>query len=68
MLAERGGIHKMFRAIDEDKSGWASRKEMRMLMLNLNLETIIKPKVRAPTEYCSRRLHGACQERGRAGE
>ena len=45
MLLERGGITKMFRVIDEDKSGWASRKELRLLVMHLNLETIIRPQV-----------------------
>ena len=45
MLLERGGLTKMFRIIDEDKSGWCSRKEMRALVLNLNLETIIRPAI-----------------------
>ena len=35
----------MFRAIDEDKSNKLSRKEVRQLIINLNLENIIKPKI-----------------------
>ena len=35
----------MFRLIDEDKSGSCSRGEMRQLVLNLNLEAIIRPAV-----------------------
>jgi len=45
MLLERGGLTKMFRSIDEDKSGTASRKEMRMLIRKLNLETVIRPHI-----------------------
>jgi len=45
MLEERGGITKMFRIIDEDKSGWCSRKELRMLMVHLNLETVVRPPI-----------------------
>jgi Ca2+-binding EF-hand superfamily protein len=45
MLAERGGLTKMFRVIDEDKSGWCSRKEVRQLILNLNLESVIRPAI-----------------------
>ena len=45
MMAERGGITKMFRAIDEDKSNKLSRKEVRQLIINLNLENVIKPKI-----------------------
>jgi len=45
MLMERGGLTKMFRNVDEDKSGWCSRAEMRRLVMNLNLETVIRPKV-----------------------
>lgn len=45
MLEERGGITKMFRIIDEDKSGWCSRKELRMLMIHLNLESVVRPQV-----------------------
>jgi Ca2+-binding EF-hand superfamily protein len=45
MLAERGGLTKMFRAIDVDKSGSLSRKEVRMLVLNLNLESIVRPQI-----------------------
>ena len=35
----------MFRAIDEDKSNKLSRKEVRQLIINLNLENVIKPKI-----------------------
>jgi len=45
MLLERGGHAKMFRKIDEDKSGKCSRKEIRWLTKNLNLETVIRPEV-----------------------
>ena len=45
MLNDRGGLTKMFRAIDVDKSGSLSRKEVRMLILNLNLESIVRPQI-----------------------
>lgn len=45
MLFERGGLTKMFRAIDEDKSGACSRQEVRQLIMNLNLESIIRPAI-----------------------
>jgi len=45
MLLERGGLTKMFRNIDEDKSGMCSRAEVRQLILNLNLESIVRPAV-----------------------
>jgi Ca2+-binding EF-hand superfamily protein len=45
MLMDRGGLTKMFRVIDEDKSGACSRGEMRQLVLNLNLEAIVRPPV-----------------------
>lgn len=45
MLFERGGLTKMFRAIDEDKSGACSRQEVRQLIQNLNLETLVRPVV-----------------------
>lgn len=44
-LMERGGILKMFRVMDEDKSGRLSRGEVRMMVGLLNLETIIRPAV-----------------------
>lgn len=45
MLHERGGMTKMFRQIDEDKSGFCSRQELRQLIFNLNLSTVIRPAV-----------------------
>ena len=45
MLMNRGGLTKMFRVIDEDKSGACTRGEMRQLVLNLNLESIVRPIV-----------------------
>ena len=45
MLFERGGLQKMFRRIDEDKSGACSREEVRLLVRNLNLETVLRPVV-----------------------
>lgn len=45
MLMERGGLTKMFRAIDEDKSGSCSRQEVRQLVFNLNLEAIVRPAI-----------------------
>jgi len=45
MLHERGGLTKMFRAIDEDKSGYCSRQELRQLILNLNLGSVVRPAV-----------------------
>lgn len=43
MIFERGGLTKMFRMIDEDKSGQCTRLELRQLVLNLNLDTVIRP-------------------------
>ena len=45
MLTQRGGLTKMFRAIDEDKSGSLSRQEVRQLVMGLNLENIVRPAV-----------------------
>jgi len=45
MLHDRGGLTKMFRIIDEDKSGECSRQEVRQLVRNLNLEAVIRPVV-----------------------
>ena len=45
MLLDRGGFTKMFRIIDEDKSGHCSRAEVRQLIMNLNLESIVRPQV-----------------------
>ena len=35
----------LLRNVQEDKSGWCSRKEMRQLVANLNLESVIRPVI-----------------------
>ena len=45
MFEERGGITKMFRAMDDDHSGACDRQEVRMMIQFLNLESVIRPLV-----------------------
>jgi len=45
MLVARGGLTKMFRSIDEDKSGACSRAELRLLIRHLNLDQVVRPPV-----------------------
>ena len=45
MFEERGGITKMFRAMDDDHSGACDRSEVRMMIQFLNLETVIRPQI-----------------------
>lgn len=45
MFEERGGVSKMFRAMDEDHSGACDRSEVRLMVQFLNLDTVIRPQV-----------------------